>query len=70
MENLKKLRENRITFKCEICDKEFKTKNGLRKHFNIIHNTLEKEYPEHRRLTGPWVPGPGSRIMPKHLTGP
>ena len=29
--------------KCEICDKEFKNNQGLKKHFNIIHN-LEKKH--------------------------
>ena len=24
--------------KCEICDKEFKSKQGLRRHFHSIHN--------------------------------
>ena len=41
MKNLKKLRKDQI--KCEICDKEFKTKNGLKNHFNITHD-LEKEH--------------------------
>ena len=30
-------------YKCEICDKEFKTNNGLKSHFNITHN-LKKEH--------------------------
>ena len=50
MADLKKLRpqnqishdENpKILYKCEICDKEFKTYNGLKYHFNITHK-LEK----------------------------
>ena len=40
MENLKKLRQNQITFKCEICDNEFKNNSGLRQHFNNIHNSM------------------------------
>ena len=43
MDNLKKLKQNQIQLKCEICDKEFKTNNGLKNHFDITHN-LEKEY--------------------------
>ena len=44
MENLKKMKLNQIPlFKCEICDKEFKTNKGLKHHFNITHN-FEKEY--------------------------
>ena len=43
MNNLKKLRQNQISLKCEICDKEFKSKNSLKNHFNITHN-LEKKY--------------------------
>ena len=41
MSDLKKLEENQIPLKCEICDKEFKSNNGLKYHFNITHN-LEK----------------------------
>ena len=29
--------------KCEICEKEFKSNNGLKNHFNIVHK-LMKEY--------------------------
>ena len=36
MDNSKKL-------KCEICDKEFKNNNGLRSHFNIVHNLVEEQ---------------------------
>ena len=43
MNILKKNKQNPITLKCDICDKEFKTNYGLKKHFNITHN-LEKEY--------------------------
>ena len=43
MKILKKLMKDQIKIKCEICDKEFKTKNGLKNHFNITHD-LEKEH--------------------------
>ena len=43
MNNLKKLWQHQIQLKCEICDKEFKTKNGLKNHFNITHD-LQKEH--------------------------
>ena len=44
--------ENIISHKCEICDKEFKSKIGLRKHFSISHgeqklrkcNVCQKEF--------------------------
>ena len=42
MDNSKKLRQNQIPLKCEICDKEFKTNNSLRSHFNIVHNFVKK----------------------------
>ena len=42
MHDLKKLRQIKNPLKCEICDKEFKTNNGLKNHFNRIHN-LEKD---------------------------
>ena len=41
MDNTMKSKQNPIPCKCEICDKEFKTVNGLKSHFNITHN-LEK----------------------------
>ena len=41
MDNTKKSKQNPITQKCEICDKEFKADKGLKYHFNITHN-LEK----------------------------
>ena len=28
-------------YKCEICENEFKNKNGLRQHFNIVHNFVK-----------------------------
>ena len=43
MKILKKLMKDQIKIKCEICDKEFKTKNGLKNHFNITHD-LQKEH--------------------------
>ena len=44
MDNSNKSRQqNQILVKCEICDKEFKSHNGLKHHFNITHN-LEKQY--------------------------
>ena len=29
-------------YKCEICDNEFKNKNGLRIHINVIHNLVKE----------------------------
>ena len=34
--------KTKITFKCEICDKEFKNNNGLKKHFNVVHNFVKE----------------------------
>ena len=46
MENItKNLGQNQISLTCEICDEEFKTNNGLKKHFNITHK-FEKEDPQ------------------------
>ena len=50
MDNLKILRQqNQILFKekdkiykCEICDKEFKNNNALKKHFNNVHNFVKE----------------------------
>ena len=28
--------------KCEICDKEFKSNGGLKKHFNIVHKLMKE----------------------------
>ena len=42
MSDLKKLGEKQIPLKCEICDKEFKNKNGLRVHFKNAHNFLRE----------------------------
>ena len=50
MENLKipshqsqiLLKENDKIYKCEICDKEFKSNNKLKKHFNIVHNFVKE----------------------------
>ena len=43
MDSLKKLRQDKIPLKCEICDKEFKSSESLKYHFNITHN-LEEEH--------------------------
>ena len=43
MENLMEVVQNQISLKCDICDKEFKSKGGLKYHFNITHN-LEKKH--------------------------
>ena len=43
MDNSKKILQNQIPLKCEICDKVFKTINGLKTHFIIIHD-LEQEF--------------------------
>ena len=50
MDNLKKLRQNQISLNCEICDKGFTNKNGLKQrdplclkyHFNVTHNSEKK----------------------------
>ena len=33
----KSRRQNKISFKCEICEKEFKSKNSVRYHFTSAH---------------------------------
>ena len=43
MDNLKKLVQEQIPLKCEICCKDFKNIRGLKNHFNTVHD-LEKEY--------------------------
>ena len=47
MDNLNELRQNAIVrneqiYKCEICDKEFKHKIGLKQHINVVHNIVKK----------------------------
>ena len=42
MENHKKLRQNQIPLKCEICDKEFKSNKGLKEHINIVHKLMKE----------------------------
>ena len=42
MNDLKKLRQNQITIKCEICDKEFKNNIGLRQHIKNTHNFVKE----------------------------
>ena len=47
MSGSKDLTRNQInvhenTKKCEICDKEFKKNDGLKKHFNIVHNFVKE----------------------------
>ena len=44
MSDIRMLRQSQIQNKCEICDKEFKNNNGLKKHFNNIHGNSEKEH--------------------------
>ena len=29
-------------YKCDICEKEFKNNNGLKMHFNIVHNFVKE----------------------------
>ena len=36
----KSRRQNQIPFKCEICDKEFKSNNSLIYHFNSTHKMM------------------------------
>ena len=43
MDNLNEIRQDQILLKCEICDKEFKSRSGLNYHFKVTHN-LEKEH--------------------------
>ena len=38
MHNITSSDERMKTHKCEICDKEFKSKQGFHKHFHSIHN--------------------------------
>ena len=43
MEDLNNSRQqNRVTCKCEICDKEFKCNNKLNRHFNGVHNSIKE----------------------------
>ena len=35
-------KESQISLKCEICDKEFKTNNGLKNHFNLVHKLMKE----------------------------
>ena len=43
MANLDDLRQQQInTLRCEICDKEFKSNNGLKNHFNIVHKLMKE----------------------------
>ena len=35
------LKEKDKIYKCETCDKEFKNNNGLKKHFNTVHEGLK-----------------------------
>ena len=34
--------QQQIPLKCEICDEEFKSNSGLRKHFNIVHKLMKE----------------------------
>ena len=43
MSDFKRVKQNQIPLKCEICEKEFKNAGGLRTHFNITHD-LKKEH--------------------------
>ena len=38
------LKEKDKIYKCEICEKEFKNNDDLKKHFNVVHNNLVKEH--------------------------
>ena len=43
MDNIAEIRQDQISFKCKICEKEFKESHGLNYHFNNTHNLdLEK----------------------------
>ena len=40
MADLNKSRQDPL--KCEICDKDFKSNNGLKNHFNIVHKLMKE----------------------------
>ena len=58
MSDLRMFEQTPITMKCEICDKDFKSSNSLRNHFNNDHNYKEehqcnicqKKFKIHRQL--------------------
>ena len=41
MENSNQLRQDQIQFTCEICEKDFKNRNGLKHHLNMAHNVAK-----------------------------
>ena len=47
MDDLKEVRQKAIignehVYKCEICDKEFKKNNGLKRHVKVVHNFVKE----------------------------
>ena len=47
MDDLKEVRQKAIIsnehdYKCEICDKEFKKNDGLKKHVKVVHNFVKE----------------------------
>ena len=46
LNNLTKQQKNPL--KCEICEEEFKSNNGFKKHFNIAHNSVYSGDKNHR----------------------
>ena len=43
MADLNKSRQQQQSpFECEICDKEFKSNNSLKYHFNLVHKSMKE----------------------------
>ena len=42
MDDLTNLSQQENSLKCQICDKEFQSNNGLKNHFNIVHKLMKE----------------------------